>query len=542
MAQISSGRSIWFPPNQWDLLKLFYSSAEKITIINPRKDKFQISTIENMSKNKEERVDVPTDYLPLTINHEVINREYESAQSRHARGPVLAIVTGTKPDFYKQAPLLTEAKKQQIPAFVIDTGQHYDATLGYGLKEFGIEDSIASTLQIRGDLMEKASELLLKFAIFGRICKKKYPNNSILPIVHGDTLVAGISPLSWLFGLGQKVAQNEAGLRSMSPKAMRSIKINDPSEKDIEYFVQSQFDIRSWFIARDEPFPEQIDTWICSAGTQYFFAPTRLNKDNLIREGYPEENIYVVGNSVVDAIELKRKDKPETSVFKFYPQLSKQSSSSSVARQDWIRVDIHRRENLTRSRFFAIVECIIKLVKMGYRVVLIKLTATQRALTNYGLVDTLNRLEHDYPDSFVQTPLWKQYGHVIEFLDSGACWLELTDSGSMQEELLYFSKVNSITVRLNTDRPETIFEAAGNVLAPPVNSEWIVQIVKLADNDRIPFMSKLSKKRIYGEPGEVSRKIVGTLKKQFDEEFNFYPWLHHRLGLLKEPLEDYSYL
>jgi UDP-N-acetylglucosamine 2-epimerase len=40
------------------------------------------------------------------------------------------------------------------------------------------------------------------------------------------------------------------------------------------------------------------------AGTQWFFAPTELNKENLIREGYPEESIHVVGNLVVDAIGL----------------------------------------------------------------------------------------------------------------------------------------------------------------------------------------------------------------------------------------------
>lgn len=50
--------------------------------------------------------------------------------------------------------------------------------------------------------MEKASELLLKFAKLGRVFKSMFPGNSILPIVHGDTLVAGITPLSWLFGMG----------------------------------------------------------------------------------------------------------------------------------------------------------------------------------------------------------------------------------------------------------------------------------------------------------------------------------------------------
>ena len=82
--------------------------------------------------------------------------------------------------------------------------------------------------------------------------------------------------------------------------------------------MSSQFDGK-WFIAREEPFPEQIDTWICSAGTQFFFAPTKLNKDNLVREGYPENFIYVVGNSVVDAIHIKRKRKAPAEHFYLLP-------------------------------------------------------------------------------------------------------------------------------------------------------------------------------------------------------------------------------
>jgi UDP-N-acetylglucosamine 2-epimerase (non-hydrolysing) len=185
---------------------------------------------------------------------------------------------------------------------------------------------------------------------------------------------------------------------------------------------------------------------------------------------------------------------------------------------------------------------LIELVKAGYKVILIKLTATQHALDKYGLSDLLDRLQRDYPHSFVQTPLWKEYGHVIEFLDSGCCWLELTDSGSMQEELLYFPGVNSVTVRLNTDRPETIFEARGNVLAPPVSPEWIVEIVKRVDQERIPSYNNKNKKTIYGEPGQVSPKVMDILKKHFDENYNFYPWLHNRLGLWKEPDSEFTYL
>lgn len=499
-------------------------------------------------KDKYEYRNVSTNYLPIAINHDSIEMALNGARERGSNYPVLAIVTGTKPDFYKQAPLVMEAMKRSIPSFVIDTGQHFDTTLGYGIQEFNIQESVACNLQVRGNLMEKASELLLKFALFGKIFKEKFPGRTLLPVVHGDTLVAGITPLSWLFGLGQKVAQNEAGLRSMSPKYVRELTLSEPKRGQIEDFVNSQFDSSYWFIARDEPFPEQIDTWICSAGAQFFFAPTLLNKENLIREGYPEDLIYVVGNSVVDAIEMKRRIKPRSSIFELYPELESEKSSSSAGngaqriRNEWIRVDIHRRENLTPSRFSVIVKSLVELVKAGYRVILIKLTATQHALNKYGLSDLLDALQMEYPHSFIQTPLWKEYGHVIEFLDSGRCWLELTDSGSMQEELLYFPGVNSVTVRLNTDRPETIFEAQGNVLAPPVSPEWIVEVVKRVDQDKIPQYSDKKKKKIYGEPGQVSPRVIDILKKHFDENYNFYPWLHNRLGLWKEPDSEFSYL
>ncbi len=499
-------------------------------------------------KDKYEYRNVSTNYLPIAINNDSIEMALNGARERGSNYPVLAIVTGTKPDFYKQAPLVMEAMKRSIPFFVIDTGQHFDTTLGYGIQEFNIQESVACNLQVRGNLMEKASELLLKFALFGKIFKEKFPGRTLLPVVHGDTLVAGITPLSWLFGLGQKVAQNEAGLRSMSPKYVRELTLSEPNRGQIEDFVNSQFDSSYWFIARDEPFPEQIDTWICSAGAQFFFAPTLLNKENLIREGYPEDLIYVVGNSVVDAIEMKRRIKPRSSIFELYPELESEKSLSSPGngakriRNEWIRVDIHRRENLTPSRFSVIVKSLVELVKAGYRVILIKLTATQHALDKYGLSDLLDALQMEYPHSFIQTPLWKEYGHVIEFLDSGRCWLELTDSGSMQEELLYFPGVNSVTVRLNTDRPETIFEAQGNVLAPPVSPEWIVEVVKRVDQDKIPQYSYKKKKKIYGEPGQVSPRVIDILKKHFDENYNFYPWLHNRLGLWKEPDSEFTYL
>lgn len=97
--------------------------------------------------------------------------------------------------------------------------------------------------------MEKSSDLIMKFGHF-RYLKRRYSGNRILPIVHGDTLVAGIATLSWVFGLGQKVGQNEAGLRSMSPTVIQGIKMNvNPTWSDVEKFITNQLS-SSWFLTR----------------------------------------------------------------------------------------------------------------------------------------------------------------------------------------------------------------------------------------------------------------------------------------------------
>jgi UDP-N-acetylglucosamine 2-epimerase len=470
-------------------------------------------------------IDVSRSPQPIKVSD---NLQSVFAKARMDKTPVLAIVTGTKPDFYKQAPLVFEAVRENLPVFVIDTGQHFDEVLGFGIKEFNLQKLVGCNLQIRGDLMEKASELIIKFGSFGRYCKKHFGTELLLPIVHGDTLVAGIAPLAWVFGMGQKVGQNEAGLRSMSPEAIKLIKVgHKPTTSEIQKFASSQFDGK-WFLAREEPFPEQIDTWICSAGTQFFFAPTKLNQDNLVREGYPEDFVHIVGNSVVDAIHIKRKEKPRQSIFNFYPQLEK---------DQWIRMDIHRRENLTQKRFMSIIGGLVELIEnTDKKVVLIMLNATMAALKQYGLEFKLQNLAEQFPDKLLITPLWKEYAHVIEFLGSGRCWAEMTDSGSMQEELLYFPNVTSMTVRLNTDRPETIFDAKSNILVPPLNADWIVSMVNEAYNREEGLGLKLRrKKQIYGRPGYVSKSIIRIIKKEFENgDANFYPWLHQRLGLWKE--------
>jgi UDP-N-acetylglucosamine 2-epimerase (non-hydrolysing) len=186
---------------------------------------------------------------------------------------------------------------------------------------------------------------------------------------------------------------------------------------------------------------------------------------------------------------------------------------------------------------------IISLIKnTDHKIVLVMLNATKSALRLYNFESKLQSLSEEFPHKFIITPLWREYSHVIEFLDSGHCWAEMTDSGSMQEELLYFPNVLSLTVRLNTDRPETVFDAKSNILLPPVNPHWITSIVKETyhRNEALGLILK-NKKSIYGNPGQVSKSIIKIIKKEFEDgDANFYPWLHQRINLWRErKLLDY---
>ena len=154
---------------------------------------------------------------------------------------------------------------------------------------------------------------MLKVSWLAKHLRKNWPNVTVIPVVLGDTIMTSIVPAAWMFSRNEKAIQNEAGLRSMTPEVMKRY-----DKVDIETFIDQQF-YGKWILMRNEPFPEQWDTYTSAAGSQYLFAPVELNKEHLLREGYPEESIWVIGGVVVDALEIKRRIKPEKSIFQYIP-------------------------------------------------------------------------------------------------------------------------------------------------------------------------------------------------------------------------------
>ena len=458
--------------------------------------------------------------LPLTLNKPLIKSVME--QAKKDRKWVLAFVIGTKPCFYKFYGSIVAAAKAKIPFFIINSNQHYDDILTHGIKEFNFQDKIASNLSIRGDLAQKSAELMLKVSWLAKHLRKNWPNVTVIPVVLGDTIMTSIVPAAWMFSRNEKAIQNEAGLRSMTPEVMKRY-----DKVDIETFIDQQF-YGKWILMRNEPFPEQWDTYTSAAGSQYLFAPVQLNKEHLLREGYPEESIWVIGGVVVDALELKRKMKPEKSIFSIYPQLEK---------NNWIRVDIHRRENLTPRRFRSIIGAIKDLVKKGYNINFIEMSATRMALDFYGLRKDLDKLKKHR--NFLYTSVWPEYGHVMEFFESGSCIAALTDSGGVQEELNILGKA-CMTCRLTTDRPETVFDAKSNIIVPPASKDLIVKMVKhITINDNLRKTME-SSKSLYGKnAGEKLISRVSHLMKNDDKPFK---WAHDTLKLWRDDEKGINYL
>jgi len=450
----------------------------------------------------------------ILVNEERLEAAMQQAKRQHGR--VLAIVTATKPCFYKLFGLMREAAEQELPFFILHSGQHYDDVVGHGFAEFDFAEHLGVDLRLRGDLSQKSAELYVKAKVLAEYLRKRWPATVVVPYVNGDTITAGLFPGAWLFATNRGCIQGEAGLRSMSPKGFTALR-PDASAKQI---IDAQWgENATWIINRTEPFPEQYDTFVSAAGCDYFFPAVQLNTEHLVREGYDPKRMMTVGNTVVDAVKAKRQEPCSRSVFEEYPKLAEGA---------WLRMDIHRRENLNERRFKAIIGTLVKLVESGERVAFIELTAARRALEHYGLRDRLVKLAER--ENFLFTPVWKEYAHVIEFLDSDHCWAILTDSGSMQEEMNELGKP-CFTARFSTDRPETLM-AKANLLVPPLETEQMLAVLAYAKAHPEIAETMRKARKLYGTG--VSKKIITEVAKLFAKEDQFFSWAHDRLDIYRE--------
>lgn len=405
------------------------------------------------------------------------------------------ILIATKPDIIKQIPLYRELKKRGHLVLLGHTGQHYDENLSGGmLKEFSVTPDF--NLNVRGTMHEVVSQIIGRLGdIIGQLAGH---GKIVIPYVHGDTTTAMAASNA---GFCHRFASVhvEAGIRTLTPDLAKWNKngIVDWKSIDVAEWRAFLMNRENWIRGGLEPYPEQFNTRCSEAATGVHLAPVELDREFLLAEGFPEDRIFVVGNSVADATQEALERIKDSTVFDRHPQL---------AAGDFVRFCIHRRENcLSKERFMAIYGAMKSLIAEGRTVLLINMLQTKAAFERYGLTKEVGQLAKTHKN-FVFSEVWPEYMDVIAAMSKAAVCA--TDSGSMQEEMNVMG-VPCVTLRFGSDRSESVING-GNLLAGPEESYPIKKIIEYAWNNK--EMRKSPK--LYGE--NVSSKCIDAVEKVLD--------------------------
>ena len=249
----------------------------------------------------------------------------------------------------------------------------------------------------------------------------------------------------------------------------------------------------------DMTMPEEINRRVADVCSTMYFIPTEESAVNLLAEGFSRKNLFITGNTVVDAcfrhLEIAKKRG-------FEEQSLKDLDIDSM--DNILTLTMHRAENVdVKERVVSIIDALKELSDMN--VIFPIHPRTKHTLENFGLFDELNNLSHVH--------IVKPIGYLDFLLLTSKSTLILTDSGGLQEEAITLD-VPALTLRYNTERPETV-TAGGNILVGSNKDAIIENARKILDDEE--FADKMKNAvNPYGQ-GNAAQKTVDAIEKYYDE-------------------------
>jgi UDP-N-acetylglucosamine 2-epimerase (non-hydrolysing) len=351
-------------------------------------------------------------------------------------GIKILVVLGTRPEIIKMSPIIGELERSAVNFSILHTGQHYSYTMDQiFFEQLGLPNTKYNLGVGSGTHAEQTGKMLIGIE---KIILIEQPD---VVLVEGDTNTALAGALAAI-KLGIKVGHVEAGLRSY-----------------------------------DREMPEEINRIIIDHCSDLLFAPTKRSLQILLGEGIPNNKIFVTGNTIVDATykHLEISKKKDNILLKL-----------GLTERDYFLATIHRQENVDNEERFKKILKGLEMVeeKFGSDIVYpIHPRARKQAkvfnikIEGLRLIDPLDYL------SFLQ-------------LENNAK-LVFTDSGGVQEETCIM-KVPSVTLRDNTERPETL-EVGSNTLSGTNPNEIIKKTEQMLRTERTwvnPFGNGNAGKRI----------------------------------------------
>ncbi|SES83165.1 UDP-N-Acetylglucosamine 2-epimerase [Natronincola peptidivorans] len=374
-------------------------------------------------------------------------------------------IFGTRPEAIKMAPLVKKLQEAEgIDSILCVTAQHREM-LDMVLNLFELQPDYDLNIMQHGQTISDITVKVLKG--MEQILQETKPD---IILVHGDTTTTFVAALA-AFYQQIPVGHVEAGLRSGN--------------------IYS-------------PYPEEMNRRLTGSLANLHFAPTEGNYKNLVKEDIQEKNIYITGNTVIDALlQVVKKD------YLFEdPRLNKIDYENKKV----LLMTCHRRENWgepMKNIFEAVVE-ITQKHKDVEVVFPVHLNPSIRSLAKEIMGET-------------------KAMHLIEPLDYepfanllNKAHLILTDSGGIQEEAPALGKP-ILVMRTETERPEAV--EAGTVKVVGVEKEAIIKEVdKLLLNSK-DYLHMANAVNPYGD-GRACERIITALK--------------YHLGLSQEVPESFS--
>jgi UDP-N-acetylglucosamine 2-epimerase (non-hydrolysing) len=359
-------------------------------------------------------------------------------------------VFGTRPEAIKMAPIVKVLKKEpEIETIVCVTAQHREM-LDQVLSLFNIVPDYDLNIFKSG---QSLTEITTK-AIIGleEVIIKEKPD---VLLVQGDTTTVFAGALA-AFYQKVKIGHVEAGLRSGNLYS---------------------------------PYPEEANRKLTGILANYHFAPTERNRQNLLKEDYPEEDIFITGNTVIDALQYAIKED--------YTFNIQELNDIDYESKNVILLTSHRRENIGKpmENIFSAISDIVK---------------------KYEDVEVVFPM-HLNPK--VRDVAYKVFGdnsriHLIEPLDyepftnlMAKCHIIVTDSGGLQEEAPTLGKP-VLVVREETERPEGVEAGTAKLVGTSYDSLYENLDLLLSNEAEYDKMAKAVNP--YGD-GKASERIVEIL-------------------------------
>jgi UDP-N-acetylglucosamine 2-epimerase (non-hydrolysing) len=239
------------------------------------------------------------------------------------------------------------------------------------------------------------------------------------------------------------------------------------------------------------PFPEELNRQIISCVASLHFAPTEINKQNLVRESIPANQVFVTGNTGIDALHWA------AGVHVEFEHPALQAADASDARI--VTVTAHRRESWATG-LTGIAEGVARLAAAhpGVQFVL-PLHPNPAARTPF--VQRLGDVENAL---LLLEPLpYAQFARLLQ-----RSYLMITDSGGIQEEAPALGKPVLVT-RETTERGEGI--AAGTLRLVGTDPEPIFREGNLLLSDDAAYAVMANATNPYGD-GHAAERIVAALE------------------------------